>query len=179
MFNRSSFNKTAFNSSSSTGSSGNVVNFKATIQSVSNAFALRFNNKVAYSAVISAYAAAFADYTAGVKFSAVVNGMGRAYSTRYIRGRYMGGGVVVFGDAFAVALSGYDEEVMRFVGLSMMKGDELIIDTYNMTVTINGQNAIDKITDDSVFFFIEKGASITVEPQGTADITVLWKDRWL
>ena len=58
------------------------------------------------------------------------------------------------------------------------KGDELIIDTDNMTVTINGENAIMYLADSSTFFTLSAADIIRYEGTGTADIRLLWKDRW-
>lgn len=57
---------------------------------------------------------------------------------------------------------------------------ELIIDTEHMTVTLNGANIIDRVSDDSAFFKLQPGENdIIVEGGTTADVKILWKDRWL
>ena len=65
-------------------------------------------------------------------------------------------------------------------GVNMVAGDELIIDTEHMTVTLNGVNIVDRVSDDSAFFKLQPGENdIIVEGGTTADVKVLWKDRWL
>ena len=64
--------------------------------------------------------------------------------------------------------------------MNMVAGDELIIDTEHMTVTLNGVNIVDRVSDSSVFFKLMSGVNdIIVEGGTTADIRILWKDRWL
>jgi phage-related protein len=82
--------------------------------------------------------------------------------------------------ATATGVSTYGSITMQFPGLTMTAGDELIIDTGHMTITLNGANVIDLLSDDSEFFKLKPGENdIIVEGGTTADIKVLWKDRWL
>ena len=77
-------------------------------------------------------------------------------------------------------VSTYGQEVMVVEGVNMVAGDELIIDTEHMTVTLNGVNIVDRVSDSSVFFKLMSGVNdIIVEGGTTADIRILWKDRWL
>ena len=47
-------------------------------------------------------------------------------------------------------------------------------------VTLNGANIIDRVSDDSAFFKLQPGENdIIVEGGTTADVKILWKDRWL
>lgn len=69
---------------------------------------------------------------------------------------------------------------MTILGVNMVPGDELVIDTEHMTVTLNGENIIDRVSDDAVFFKLMSGINdITVEGGTTADVRIVWKDRWL
>ena len=44
----------------------------------------------------------------------------------------------------------------------------------------NGANIIDRVSDDSAFFKLQPGENdIIVEGGTTADVKILWKDRWL
>ncbi len=85
-------------------------------------------------------------------------------------------------EAFASGsgVSTYGQEVMTIEGVNMVAGDELVIDTEHMTVTLNGENIIDRVSDASVFFKLMSGVNdIIVEGGTTADVRVVWKDRWL
>ena len=76
--------------------------------------------------------------------------------------------------------STYGSVTMVIEGVNMVAGDELIIDTEHMTVTLNGANIIDRVSDDSAFFKLQPGENdIIVEGGTTADVKILWKDRWL
>lgn len=71
-------------------------------------------------------------------------------------------------------------EEIELDGLVIEPGDELIIDTDNMTITLNGINVLSYITDSSSFFTILPGTNtLTVEAGTDAEFKVLWKDRWL
>lgn len=62
----------------------------------------------------------------------------------------------------------------------MVAGDELIIDTEHMTVTLNGANIIDRVSDDSAFFKLQPGRERYYRRgRHDADVKILWKDRWL
>ena len=77
-------------------------------------------------------------------------------------------------------VSTYGSVTMVIEGVNMVAGDELIIDTEHMTVTLNGANIIDRVSDDSAFFKLQPGENdIIVEGGTTADVKILWKDRWL
>jgi len=77
----------------------------------------------------------------------------------------------------------YEYEVMKFSGLVLTPGDELIIDTGEMTVELNGQNVIQYFSRDSDFFSIKPGENIVVYESGNtnnkADVKILWKDAFL
>ena len=85
-------------------------------------------------------------------------------------------------EAFASGsgVSTYGQEAMTIEGVNMVAGDELVIDTEHMTVTLNGENIIDRVSDASVFFKLTTGVNdIIVEGGTTADVRIVWKDRWL
>ena len=82
--------------------------------------------------------------------------------------------------ASGTGVSTYGQEVLTVAGVNMVAGDELIIDTEHMTVTLNGVNIVDRVSDASVFFKLMSGVNdLIVEGGTTADIKILWKDRWL
>ena len=143
MFNRSAYNRTSFNRSSSI-----VFEWLAT-------------------------ANAETDASAAVKIIRHLNGAVEAVAEA--RGVIIR---VVLPSAIAEAESSSVGDYIP--GLTMTAGDELIIDTEHMTITLNGANVIDLLSDDSEFFKLKPGENdIIVEGGTTADIKVLWKDRWL
>ena len=82
--------------------------------------------------------------------------------------------------ASGLAVSTYGSVTMVIEGVNMEPGDELIIDTEHMTVTLNGINIVDRVSDESFFFKLMPGDNdIIVEGGTTADVKILWKDRWL
>lgn len=82
------------------------------------------------------------------------------------------------------------QKQQRFLGLKLSvakfgaeTGTGVIIDTDNMTATIDGQNAIHLLSDDSAFFFLAQGENLITYMDGSgsrqANLKVMWKDRWL
>ena len=80
----------------------------------------------------------------------------------YIRTRFFAAVAEAVTTASGTGVSTYGQEVLTVAGVNMVAGDELIIDTEHMTVTLNGG-----VND------------LIVEGGTTADIKILWKDRWL
>ena len=73
--------------------------------------------------------------------------------------------------------------VISLADIVMKPGQELIIDTENMTATIDGENAIHLLSDDSEFFFLAQGDDIITytDNSGSRNINlkVMWKNRWV
>ena len=69
------------------------------------------------------------------------------------------------------------------VWLTLAPGDELIINTEEMTITINSRNGMQYFSMDSDFFKLLKGENKIVysDASGSRDVLVdvIWKDRWL
>jgi len=67
--------------------------------------------------------------------------------------------------------------------LILAPGGELIIDTEEMTVTVNSENGMEYFSMDSDFFKLLSGENIIVysDASDTRDVLVdiIWKDRWL
>ena len=75
------------------------------------------------------------------------------------------------------------EQMMRFEDLALRPGDELVINTCDLTVTLNGQNAMEYFAADSEFITLLNGEN-TIEyndESGARKISfdMIWKDRWL
>ena len=58
----------------------------------------------------------------------------------YIRTLFFEGDAIAEANASGTGVSTYGQEVMVVEGVNMVAGDELIIDTEHMTVTLNGVN---------------------------------------
>lgn len=88
---------------------------------------------------------------------------------------------LVMGTQASQVLSG--EEVIVLEGLTLKPGDELIINTCDMTVTLNGQNAMQYFSNDSSFFTLLSGLNTVEYNDGSASrnimFDIIWKDRWL
>ena len=72
---------------------------------------------------------------------------------------------------------------MRFEDLVLCPGDELVINTCDLTVTLNGLNAMEYFAADSEFITLLNGKNIIEynDESGTRNISfdIIWKDRWL
>jgi len=75
------------------------------------------------------------------------------------------------------------EQVMRFEDLVLCPGDELVINTCDLTVTLNGLNAMEYFAADSEFITLLNGKNIIEynDESTSRDISfdIIWKDRWL
>lgn len=75
------------------------------------------------------------------------------------------------------------EETITLEGLVLMLGDELIINTCDMTITINGQNGMRYLSDDSTFFNLLSGNNTIIYEDNAGNrqvsLDVIWRDRWL
>lgn len=75
------------------------------------------------------------------------------------------------------------EAVIALEGLTLAVGDELIINTIDMTVTVNGQNGMKYFSPYSEFFTLLNGANTLIYSDTVAarkiNFDVIWKDRWL
>lgn len=103
-----------------------------------------------------------------------------AVQGNYSRIRFFDAVAEAISIAIGAGVSTYGSATLELENISMIAGDELIIDTEHMTVTLNGANIVDRITDASVFFKLKSGENDIIIEGGTiADIKILWKDRWL
>lgn len=173
MYNRTPYNKTAYNRTTSiifewlatanaeteTSAAVKIVrHFSGAVEAVavSSGVIIRV---VLPTALAEAEAESVGDYIRTLFFSALAEAVATA----------SGSGVSTYGSV-----------TMVIEGVNMVAGDELIIDTEHMTVTLNGANIIDRVSDESAFFKLQPGVNdITVEGGTTADVKILWKDRWL
>lgn len=75
------------------------------------------------------------------------------------------------------------EETIKLSGLILKPGDELVIDTGEMTVSVNGENMMKFVSNDSEFFNLLPGDNEIIYTDGVTtrnvSIDILWKDRWV
>lgn len=75
------------------------------------------------------------------------------------------------------------EAEINLNGIILRPGEELVINTMDMTVTINGQNAMEYFSNESDFFSLLNGLNTLIynDSNSSRNISfdVIWKDRWL
>lgn len=75
------------------------------------------------------------------------------------------------------------ESLISLEGINLKPGDELIVNNCDMTITINGQNAMEYFNSESEFFNLLNGLNklIYSDSNSSREISfdVIWKDRWL
>lgn len=84
-------------------------------------------------------------------------------------------------DAYGVG-SLLGEDYVEIAGLVLKPGQEVEIDMCNLTVTVNGENAMHLMSTDGDFFdFLIGDNDIEIEAVGAngVQIDTYWKDRWL
>ena len=64
--------------------------------------------------------------------------------------------------------------------LSLRAGQTLEIDLCDLTATIDGENAIHTISEGSDWFdLLPSENEVSISCNGTIDVEMFWKDRWL
>lgn len=84
-------------------------------------------------------------------------------------------------DAYGVG-SLLGEDYVEIAGLVLKPGQEVEIDMCNLTVTVNGENAMHLMSTDGDFFdFLVGDNDIEIEAVGAngVQIDTYWKDKWL
>lgn len=84
-------------------------------------------------------------------------------------------------DAYGVG-SLLGEDYVEIAGLVLKPGQEVEIDMCNLTVTVNGENAMHLMSTDGDFFdFLIGDNDIEIEAVGAngVQIDTYWKDKWL
>lgn len=74
------------------------------------------------------------------------------------------------------------EDYVEIAGLVLKPGQEVEIDMCNLTVTVNGENAMHLMSTDGDFFdFLIGDNDIEIEAVGAngVQIDTYWKDKWL
>ena len=199
MFNRQPFNRGKFNRSRTTDRSvyffGNAnltleaegfINNVSTFRGAADIY-LTGKGRLNYNAELNGYvsvvmqADGFLIRVIPFKGFAAVNviAAGKLLRTRIIRS----GKVSVIVLAASGGFNTYRYEYLKLPDLIVRVGDELIIDTDLLTVTLNGQNVIPQLSRDSEFFLFNPNVNDVIytsgSPDDNVDIRILWKDQYL
>ncbi|MCL2215762.1 MAG: phage tail family protein [Defluviitaleaceae bacterium] len=87
--------------------------------------------------------------------------------------------LMIFSESFNI----WRYEHIHLPNLVMGVGGELVIDTDNMTITMDGQNVMRFLSRDSEFFLLNPSENELTFTSGNindrADMRVLWRDAWL
>ncbi|HHX12154.1 MAG TPA: hypothetical protein GX731_04975, partial [Clostridiales bacterium] len=88
---------------------------------------------------------------------------------------------MVMGSSARQSLGG--ESLINLTNLGLKPNDTLIINTCDMTVTVNGQNAMSSFGDESEFISLLNGLNTMIYNDNAISrkisFDVIWKDRWL
>jgi len=94
-----------------------------------------------------------------------------------------GGAASVIFTVVSGGFNTYRYEHLKLPDLTVRVGDELIINTDLMTVTLNGQNAIPYLSRDSEFYLFNPNENDVIytsgNPNDRVDIRILWKDQYI
>lgn len=115
----------------------------------------------------------------GVKSNADMEINSRALSTNLMYASEATGDMSI--DAFGVG-SLLGEDYVEIKGLVLKPGQEVEIDMCNLTVTVNGENAMHLMSTDGDFFdFLIGDNDIEIEAIGATGVQIdtYWKDKWL
>lgn len=172
MFNRSAFNQTPFNRYGG----ADVFLWSGTGQGVTTGILTAYLKAVLGGegdAISTGILVAVGDYLLYGETDGISTGTGRQIRLVYL-----------YGDADAISTGeggGLYAVGTDFITLNTIlnPGDVVRIDTDKMTVTVNNINAVQYLSDDSVFFLLAAGDQVDFGVSGSADVVFLWKDRWL
>lgn len=183
MFNRQPFNRGKFNGPVSTGRSNisGYATFKLSVNSVMAHHDLSAKAEASFK--LGTYADNYSViYAQGVS---VMTLGGSLIPTKLITGQPRESSLTM--DSYG-RHSLHGESMIKFTDrnglpLVLRPGDELVIDTCEMTVTVNGINQMRYTSQDSDFFNLLRGNNEIVYTDGSSSrrvsIDILWKDRWV
>lgn len=172
MFGQISFNRGTFNRSSESSSSSWIGNAQAVAEAEATLRLTKYMSGEGDAVATATATASNIHYQIGT-----ADAVATAVSD-WIRVRGFDGNADAIATGSAVGVYQMGADYLAF-DINLNAGDDLIIDTERMTILRNNQNFIYALEDSSTFFDIAKGDYITVTGDGTATVTLLWKDRWL
>lgn len=198
MFNRQPFNRGKFNRT--TGNANSVLLYGSANMSLDTTGRLTAIMVFAGTSALNLTVAGRVTYSANIKGEAALHLIADGTVIRsqhvagdvtlllvadgsIIRAQNINGHIAMLLTASTGGFNTFTYSQISLPGLEVRAGDELFIDTDNMTVTLNGQNVMRFVSRDSEFFRIRPGHNeILYEGTGNnsqADIRILWKDAWL
>jgi hypothetical protein len=121
-------------------------------------------------------------YNRKLQVSALPANMG-LHLLGYLRAKYYAQASAVFNLNIAGLARPLGFSTIELPGFVIPRNGDLIIDTGEMTVMLNGQDVTRFFGADSEFFKLRPGENIIVYTDDVAarnvSITFLWKDRWI
>lgn len=79
-------------------------------------------------------------------------------------------------------LGALNENVIELLGINLLPGETVTIDTDLLQVLIGSKEDVSSITTDSVFFELNPGENeitISTDSDGPLGVTTIWQNRWL
>lgn len=172
------FNVGKFNVKNSEVSSVNANGYLALNTNVSSILIDKYIGKTQSNIEVDANAKAYVSIM-GISANAEVEIYSKAWAANLVYGGDLGGEMAI--DSYAVG-SLLGEDYVEITGLSLKPGQEVEIDMCNLTVTVNGENAMHLMSTDGDFFdFLVGKNDIEIEAIGAngVQIDTYWKDKWL
>lgn len=172
------FNVGKFNVKSSTISSVNANGDMEIGSNVSSILIDKYIEKVQSNMSMNTVATAHVNLV-GIAGNANLELISKALAANLVYGEDLGGDMAI--DAYAVG-SLLGEDYVEIAGIRLRPGEEVEIDMCNLTVTVNGENAMHLMSADGDFFdFLIGKNEIEIEAVGAngVQIDTYWKNRWL
>ena len=75
-----------------------------------------------------------------------------------------------------------NENVIELIGLNLMPGESVTIDTDLLQVLLGAVEDVSSVTAESVFFELNPGLNditVSTDVDGQIDVTAIWQNRWL
>jgi hypothetical protein len=176
MFNRHGYNLSKFNAG--TGQGG------ASAAGIFSLAAAGKGGRIRRSSGVCALSLGVSGKPTGVKFARAALSLSLGVSGKPTRRVSPAASPAFFSLGAQANYYAYGTEEIAFDGLVLRSGDELVIDTDLMTVTLNGVNIARYVRMNSQFINLLAGSNILVyqDKSGatrTANVRVEWKPRWL
>ena len=86
------------------------------------------------------------------------------------------------GSAMLRRLSGLNENAIELIGINLLPGETVTIDTDLLQVLVGLVEDVSSVTTESVFFELNPGENeiiIDVDSASKMDIVTIWQNRWL
>ena len=79
-------------------------------------------------------------------------------------------------------LGALNENVIELIGINLLPGETITIDTDLLQVLFGPIEDVSSITNESVFFELNPGENeiaIDIDSNSTLDVVAIWQNRWL